>query len=176
MDRPDPVENGKQAEKLPWYALQTRSNCERLAAGVLEAKGYEPYVPVYLTRRRWSDRVVTTELPLFRGYVFCRFDHRSRLPIVTTPGVASVVGFGNEPASIPETEIDYIRIILSSGLASQPCPFLREGQRVRITQGSLKNVEGILVRKKADWRLVVSVTMLQRSVAVEVDHNWIAGL
>jgi transcription antitermination factor NusG len=92
---------------------------------------------------------------------------------MTTPGVASVVGFGNEPAPIAETEIEYIRIILESGLASEPCPFLREGQRVRITQGSLKDVEGILIRKKADWRLIVSVTMLQRSVAVEVDHKWI---
>lgn len=165
-----------QPNRLPWFAVRTRSNQERVAAQVLEGKGYEHYLPVYRSRRRWSDRVVTTEIPLFPGYVFCRFDPKNRLPVVTTPGVVSVIGFGSEPAPIPDTEIEAIQTVLSSGLAAEPCPFLREGQRVRIEKGSLKDLEGILIKKKSDWRLVVSVTMLQRSVSVEVDREWVTSL
>jgi transcription antitermination factor NusG len=159
--------------KFPWYGVRTRSNQERITASVLNSKGYEQYLPLYRTRRRWSDRVVTMELPLFPGYVFCRFDHNQRLPIVTTPGVVSVIGFGNDPAPIPDPEIEAIERVLQSGLAAEPYPFLHEGQRVRINYGSLKDVEGILVKKKSDWRLVVSVSMLQRSVSVEIDRAWI---
>jgi transcription antitermination factor NusG len=142
----------------------------------LQAKGYESYVPVYQTRRRWSDRTVLADAPLFSSYVFCRFDYSNRLPVMITPGVASIVGFGSDPAPIPDAEIEAVQAVLRSGLASEPCPFLREGQRIRITQGALKDVEGILVRKKSDWRLIVSVTMLQRSVSVEVDHAYIAAV
>lgn len=161
---------------LPWYGIRTKSNCENVAATVLEAKGYESYLPSYRVRRRWSDRTVETTLPLFPGYVFCRFDARHRLPIVTTPGVASIVGFGNEPAPIAEAEIHAVQLILQSGLAAEPSPFLREGQRVRIKRGALTGVEGILLKKKSEWRMVVSVTMLQRSISVEVDREWVAAL
>jgi len=157
--------------KFPWYGVRTRSNHERIAAAILEGKGYEHYLPLYRTRRRWSDRVVTIDLPLFPGYVFCRFDPRRRVPIVSTPGVIGIVGFGNEPAPIPDIEIEAIDQILRSGLLTEPHPFLREGQRVRVTQGALKNMEGILAKRKSDYRLVVSVNMLQRSVAVEIDQD-----
>ncbi len=159
--------------KFPWYGVRTRSNQERIAASALQRKGYEQYVPLYRCRRRWSDRIVTADVPLFPGYVFCRFDHTQRLPIVTTPGVVSIIGFGNDPAPIPESEIQAIETLLKSGLAAGPHPFLHEGQRVRINYGSLKDIEGILVKKKSDWRLVVSVNMLQRSVCVEIDRAWI---
>ncbi len=162
--------------KFPWYAVRTRSNQERTAATVLKGKGYEEYVPVYRTRRRWSDRVVDAELPLFPGYVFCRFDHKQRLPIMTTPGVVSIVGFGNDPAPVSDDEIQAVHAVLRSGEAPEPHPFLREGQRIRVTYGSLKDVEGILVKKKSDWRLVVSVTMLQRSVSVEIDRDCVSTL
>jgi transcriptional antiterminator RfaH len=157
--------------EFPWYGVRTRSNCERIVSTGLQNKGFGAYLPVYHSRRRWSDRVVDSQLPLFPGYVFCRFDASKRLPVVSTPGVVSVIGFGNDPAPIPDHEIQAIETILKSGLATEPCPFLREGQRVRVTHGSLKDVEGILVKKKADWRLVVSVTMLQRSVSVELDGD-----
>jgi transcription elongation factor/antiterminator RfaH len=160
----------------PWYGIRTKSNHERLAATVLESKGYEQYLPVYRSRRRWSDRVVEKDRPLFPGYVFCRFDARKSLPIVSTPGVVSVVGFGNEPAPIADAEIEAVQILLQSGLASEPCPFLHEGQRIRVKRGSLEGLEGILLKKKTDWRMVVSVTMLQRSVAVEIDHEWIDSI
>ncbi len=158
---------------LPWFALRTRSNFEKVAAVALENKGLLPYLPTYKSRRRWSDRVVVADTPLFQGYVFCRFDPLNRLPVLTTTGVISIVGCGTEPASIDDREIDAIDAILRSGLATEPCPFLREGQKVRVRRGALIGVEGILTKKKSDFRLVISVTMLQRSIAVEIDREWI---
>ena len=160
----------------PWYAVRTRSNHEKLTTAVLAGKGYEHYCPTYRVRRRWSDRVVVTELPIFSGYVFCRFDVKQRLPILTTPGVVSVVGFGLEPAPIDDSEIAAIQTVLESGLTAEPCPFLKEGQRIRVKHGALEGLEGILLKKKSEWRMVISVTMLQRSLAVELDREWIASV
>jgi transcription antitermination factor NusG len=153
----------------PWYGIRTRFNQEKIATAVLTDKGYEPFLPVYHVRRRWSDRVVTTERPLFPGYVFCRFDYNHRAPIVTANSVVSVVGFGSQPTPIPDEEINAVRIIVESGIAAEPAPFLREGQRIRVTHGPLKSVEGSLVRKKSMWSLVVGVEILQRCVSVEID-------
>jgi transcription antitermination factor NusG len=161
---------------LPWFALRTRSNFERMTATALENKGMLPYLPTYRNKRRWSDRVVVCDTPLFQGYVFCRFDPLHRLPVLTTTGVISIVGCGTEPAPIDDREIAAIEAILRSGLATEPCPFLREGQRVRVRRGSLSGVEGILTKKKSDFRLVISVTMLQRSISVEIDREWIQVL
>ena len=137
-------------------------------------KGYECFLPVYRQRKRWSDRTVTTEAPLFPGYVFCRFDYWRRLPIMTTLGVVSIVGFGSDPAPIPDHEIQAIEKVLTAGFAAEPHPFLRIGQRIRITHGALRGVEGVLLRKKSEWRLVVSVNMLQRSVSVEIDPGCVS--
>ena len=164
-----------EAEYLPWYALHTCPNHEKTASMILRAKGYEPYLPTYKARRRWSDRIVETLPPLFPGYLFCRFNARLRSPIITTPGVVSVLGFGSEPAPIPEVEIAAIETVLRSGLLAERYPFLHTGQRVRITHGSLEGLEGLLLKKKSDW-LVVSVTMLQRSLSVEIDGEWIAAV
>jgi transcription antitermination factor NusG len=159
--------------QLPWFAVRTRSNFEKIASVAMENKGLTPYLPTYRDRRRWSDRVVVSDMPLFRGYVFCRFDPLNRLPVLTTVGVISIVGCGTEPAPIDEAEIEAIQRILCSGLATEPCPFLKEGQTVRVTHGSLAGVEGILTKKKSDFRLVISVTMLQRSISVEIDRECI---
>ena len=175
-ERTTPVPIDPATRSLPWYGIRTKSNHEKLAAGVLQSKGYEQYLPVYRSRRRWSDRVVESDQPLFPGYVFCRFDAKKRLPIVSTPGVVSVVGFGAEPAPISDSEIEAVQTVLHSGLAAEPCPFLREGQRIRVNRGSLEGLEGILLKKKTDWRMVVSVTMLQRSVSVEIDREWITTI
>ena len=176
LDRNTYAPSRASVPRLPWYGIRTKSNHERVAAAVLQNKGYEHYLPVYRRRQRWSDRIVETDRPLFPGYVFCRFDARKRFPIVSTPGVVSVVGFGNEPAPISDSEIDAVRAVLRSGLAAEPCPFLREGQRIRVRRGSLEGLEGILLKKKSDWRIVVSVAMLQRSVAVEIDREWITTI
>ena len=155
----------------PWYAIRTRSNYEKKTAAALAGKGYDPYLPIYRTRRRLSDRVIVTELPVFPGYVFCRFDVLKRLPILTTLGVVSLVGFGNEPVVINDSEIEAIQTVLASGLNAGPHPFLREGQRIRVKRGALEGLEGILLKQKTEWRLVISVEMLQRSIAVEVDSE-----
>jgi transcription antitermination factor NusG len=158
---------------LPWFGIRTRSNQEKMAASGLESKGFEHYLPTYRSRRRWSDRIVESDQPLFSGYVFCRFNPQQRLPIVTTPGVVSIIGFGKEPAPIADSEIEAVQTVLRSGLAAEPCPFLREGQRVRVKRGALEGVEGILLRKKSEWRMIVSISMLQRSLAVEIDRDCI---
>jgi transcription antitermination factor NusG len=170
---PQPVVIPDAEAQLPWFAIRTRSNFEKIASVALENKGLTPYLPTYRDRRRWSDRVVVSDTPLFRGYVFCRFNPLHRLPVLTTVGVISIVGCGSEPAPINDAEIDAIQLILQSGLATEPCPFLREGQTVRVTRGVLAGVEGILTKKKSDFRLVLSVTMLQRSISVEIDREWV---
>lgn len=160
----------KPVGQLPWYGIRTRSNHERVAAIVLQGKGYEPYLPVYSIRRRQVGKaLVESQLPLFPGYVFCRFDAKKRLPILMTTGVISVVGIGKEPAAIPDEEIEAVQAVLRAGLTAEPCAFLREGQRVRVTDGSLAGVEGFLVKKKNECRMVISVTMLQRSISVEIE-------
>ncbi len=171
-----PISFADKGFKYPWFALRTRSNFESLAKTALAHKGYEPYLPTYRSRRKWSDRVVVSDAPLFKGYVFCRFNPKDRMPVLSAHGVTGVVSYGQEPAAIDEEEILAVQTVLQSGLATEPCPFLREGQRVRILHGSLTGLEGILMKKKADFRLVLSVSMLQRAVSVEIDSDWIMGI
>jgi transcription antitermination factor NusG len=154
----------------PWYAIRVRSNFELMAAAGLRGKGYEPFVPMYRARRRWSDRVKHVELPLFPGYVFCRFDVTQRLPILTAPGVVAIVSIGRDPVSLDESEIAAIHTVIASGLPAVPWPYLAIGNRVLIEDGPLEGVEGVVTTIKKQQRLLVSVTMLQRSVAVEVDR------
>ncbi len=166
----------EESSQQHWYGIRTKPNHESVAATALEGKGYEPYAPSWRSRRRWSDRVVESKMPLFTGYVFCRFDATRRLPILTTPGVVSIVGFGTGPTPIPEDEIEAVKRILRSGLTAEPCPFLQKGQRIRVSRGALEGLEGILLKKKSDWRMLVSVSMLQRSVSVEIDRDWICEI
>lgn len=161
---------------LPWYGIRTKSNQEKIAASVLAAKGFEQYLPTYRARRRWSDRVVETSLPLFPGYVFCRFAASRKVEILTTPGVASVVSFAGLPAPISDSEISAIQTLIESGSAIEPHPYLKEGQPVRVVRGPLEGAEGILVKKRDHWRMLVSISLLQRSVAVEVDRESLAEL
>ena len=156
-----------------WYAIRVRSRFERVAAAALAGKGYEEFLPLRRSSRHWSDRSKELDLPLFPGYVFCRFDATGRLlPILTTPGVISIVGAGKTPAPIDDAEIAAIRTILGSGLAPEPWPFLDVGSRVSIVGGPLAGVEGIIVNTEKVYRLIVSVSLLQRAVAVEIDRNW----
>jgi len=159
-------------DNLSWYALQIRSKLGSLASATLCGKGYEAYLPLYRCGRRWSDRVKQLDLPLFPGYLFCRFDVCDRLPILTTPGVISVVGAGKTPVPVDEEEIEAIRAVLRSGLVAQPWPFLQVGSKVYIERGPLAGVEGIITNTRKVYRLVVSVNLLQRSVAVEIDREW----
>jgi transcription antitermination factor NusG len=160
----------------PWYGLRTKSKFEKASVASLAHKGYHSYLPCYRQRRRWTDRVTEIETPLFPGYVFCRFDVFNRLPILTTPGVVSIVGIGKLPLAIPNEEIAAVERLLKSELFAEPWPFLREGQRVVFEKGPLLGLEGIVVKKKNDWRIVVSVTLLQRSVAAEIDREWVRAI
>lgn len=152
-----------------WFALHVRSRFEATVAAHLDGKGYEFFLPMYVEKRHWSDRVKEIELPLFPGYVFCRFDPQARLPILVTPGVIGVVGMGKTPIPILEEEIASIQAVVKSGLPSQPCPYLQIGERVRIESGPLQGLMGILEEIKGRHRLILAVTLLQRSVAVEID-------
>jgi transcription antitermination factor NusG len=161
------------ASGFPWFALQTRSRYENFVANHLRGNGYELFWPVYKCWRHWSDRIKEFELPLFPGYVFCRFNPLDRLPILVTPGVVRVVGVGKKPVPVDDAEITAIRTVVQSGLPRRPWPFLQVGQRVKVEQGPLSGIEGILMAFRGCHRLVLSVTLLQRSVAVEVDGAWV---
>ena len=141
-------------DNLSWYALQIRSKLGSLASATLCGKGYEAYLPSYRCQRRWSDRVKELDRPLFPGYLFCRFDVRNRLPILTTPGVISVVGAGKTPVPVDEEEIEAIRAILRSGLVAQPWPFLQVGSKVYIERGPLTGLEGIITNTDKVYRLI----------------------
>ena len=158
---------------LLWYALQVRPRFEKVVASTLVSKGYEGFLPLYSQRSRWSDRIKEIHLPLFPGYLFCRFNVNQRLPIVVTPGVVRVVGVGGTPFPVEEQEIQALQAIVLSKLQAEPWSYLNIGQKVRIELGSLAGVEGILTGVKGASKLVVSVSLLKRSVAVEIDESWV---
>ncbi len=126
-----------------WFAVRVRPQRERRIVEAFRHKGYEPFLPLYRSRRAWSDRLKDVELPLFPGYVFCRFEAGLRLPILTTPGVVYVVGVGGVPAPIDDREVATLRTVVRSGLYAEPWRFLRSGQRVEIIEGPLCGLEGI---------------------------------
>jgi len=159
-----------------WFAVQTRLRYEHFAAVHLRSKGYDLFLPVYSCRRRWADRIKEVELPLFPGYLFCRFDLLNRLPILVTPGVIQVIGNGKNPIPVDDAEIAAIQAVVQSELPRQPWPFLQLGQKVRIACGPLSGLEGILQNQKGNHRLVLSVSLLRRSVAVEVDSAWVSPI
>jgi len=163
-----------QVNGLRWYAIQTKTRLEKVAAGLLQNKGYEVFLPLYKVRRQWSDRIKVLEQALFPGYLFSRWAEGERtLPILTTPYVRGIVGICGTPVPVPEEEIRAVRAIVESRLPAMPWPYLEAGQRVRITYGPLEGVEGLLLNIKKQHRLIVSVEMLKRSVCVEIDSAWV---
>jgi transcription antitermination factor NusG len=154
-----------------WYALHVRTRFEKVVARNLQGKGYEEFLPLYRRVNRWSDRVKEIELPLFPGYVFCRFNPHDRLPILTIPGVNAVVGIGKNLMAVDESELDAVRAVLKSEAYCEPWPYLEIGQRVQVEYGPLAGTQGIVTMVKNTYRLVISVNMLQRSVAVEIDRD-----
>lgn len=153
----------------PWWAVYARHQHEKTAADMMMTKGLEVFLPLYTSVRRWKDRRKMLSLPLFPGYVFVRGTPGRRLQVLTTPGVHMILSQGDQAATIPEEEIEAIRRTLEGNSRVEPHPFLKCGQRVRVKCGSLSGIEGILVRKKSVFRLVLSVQMLAQSVAVEID-------
>jgi transcription antitermination factor NusG len=158
-----------RTDKGPWCAVYTRHQHEKSVSEVLEAKGFEVFLPLYNSTRRWKDRRKVLSLPLFPCYVFVRGAIERRLPVLSTPGVHMIINRGEKVATVPEQEIEAIRRTVEAQLRFQPHPFLHCGDRVRVVRGSLEGVEGILTRKKNLYRLVLSVEMLAQSVSVEID-------
>lgn len=160
-------------QTLPWYAIHVRSHYEHLVSAGLRGRGYEDFLPLYRSQRNWSDRRKELDLPLFPGYVFCRLNVDHRQPVISVPGVVSILGLGRTPVSVPEEELAAVRRVIQAGVMAVPWPFLRTGERVLIERGPLVGVEGTLVEIKTRLRLVLSIELLQRSVAAEVDRAWI---
>jgi transcription antitermination factor NusG len=159
-----------------WFVATVRPRHEATAARGLEMRGIEPFFPTYQVHR---DKVGARRIlrqPLFAGYVFCRFAREQRSAVLKTPGITSIVGFGGVAVPVPDPEIERVRILAESGLAVRPWPFVDCGDAVRIEDGPLRGVEGIVVGFKDDCRLVVRVTMLRRAVAVSIDRGAIARL
>ena len=159
-----------------WFALHVRPRSEKAIATAVQQKGFEEFLPLYECRRAWSDRTKWVKLPLFPGYLFCRLNPHDRLSLLTIPGVLHIVTAGNIPVVIDESEIMAIRMVTASGLQVEPFPFLKIGERIRLEHGPLAGLEGHLVEVRNQSRLVVSVSVLKRSVAVEVAREWVAPL
>ena len=157
-----------------WFGVRVRSHFEQIASAAMRARGIEEFVPIVRVRRRWSDRIKELDVPLFPGYVFCRFDMERRTPVMSCPGVVNVISFDGRPAPIPDEEIQSVRALIDSSLGVQPHPFLASGEKVRIDYGPLAGVEGMVVEMKKRFRLVVSVNLLQRSISVEIDRAWVS--
>src|ERR1700688_812982 len=151
-----------------WYAAYTSANHEKRVTEQLTRRSVEHFLPLYPTVRRWKDRRVQLQLPLFPGYVFVRLALRDRLQVLQVPGVANLVGFSGTPAALPQEEIDALRTSLLNGVRAEPHPYLTVGRRVRVNSGPLVGMEGILIGKKNQARLVISLDLIPRSVAVEV--------
>lgn len=165
-----------QEMNLHWYAVRVRSQHEDMVTRHLRVRGLEAFLPLYRSQHRWSDRFKEVELPLFPGYVFCQFDAENRLPVLTVPGVVQLIGVGKKPLPIDESEIVAIQSAAKSGFPTQPCPFLKIGQKVKIEHGPLCGMEGILIGHRGHQRLVLSITLLQRSVAVEINSGGVRPL
>ena len=157
-----------------WFALLVKPRHEKAVAAALRSKHFEEFLPLRSVRRKWSDRFKVVEVPLLAGYAFCRFEPCDKVRILRTPGVRKVVGWGATPVPVEETEIQALQTVMQAGLPAAPCPFLRTGQSIRLDCGPLSGLSGLLLQSRGRSRLVVSVTLLQRSVAVEVEQAWIS--
>jgi len=170
------LEESSDSVSYRWFALRVKSRAEKTVSTIARHKGFEEFLPLYTSRRRWSDRFQSVELPLFPGYVFCRLNPEFRLPLLTIPGVMSFVGIGRVPAPIDDAEIAAIQTAMGSGLLVEPYPFLEAGQRVLLEEGPLAGLEGFLVEVRKQQRVAVSVSLLKRSIAVEIDRHWVRPL
>jgi transcription antitermination factor NusG len=159
-----------------WFAVQVRARWEHSTSTLLSGKGYQTLLPTYPAERRWGGRVRSMQAPLFPGYVFCRFDVCKRLPVLITPGVIALVSRGRIPVPVEAGEMAALETLVASGLPAEPWPYLEVGQRVRIEDQALQGMEGILLGFKGHRRIVVSIALLRRSVALEIDRARITPL
>src|ERR1700682_5623084 len=165
---------GISNEQWPQFASLFRATRKKRWSFVLKNAGYECFLPASKYSRCWSDRIKEVEVPLFPGYLFCRMNPHNRLPVLMTPGVIQIVGVGKTPIPVEEEEIAAIQRAGKSGLSTMPWPYLQVGHMVRIEEGPLQGLTGIVLKIKSGLKLVLSVNLLQRSVAVEIDGSWIS--
>jgi transcription antitermination factor NusG len=153
-----------------WYAAYTSANHEKRVAEQLRVRLVEHFLPLYESVRRWKDRRVTLQMPLFPGYVFVRMALRDGLQVRQVPGVAHLVGFDGSPAALPDEEILALRASFRGELRAEPHPYLSVGRRVQVSRGPMAGMQGILLQRKGKLRVVISIALIRRSVAVEMDE------
>jgi len=153
-----------------WYALYTAPRHEKRLAQQIQQRSISCFLPLYRSLRRWKDRRKALDLALFPGYIFVRIGLQSRLQVLQLPGAVRIVTFNGQPAALPDNEIEALRNRLASSAKIEPHPYLRAGRRVRVRQGPMAGLEGIVVRRKDCCRIVFSIDLIQRSIAVEVDE------
>lgn len=159
-----------------WYAAYTNARHEKVVARQLEERRIETFLPLYRSWRRWKDRRKQVELALFPSYVFVRIGAQEKLRVLQVSGVVHIVSFNGQLAALPEHEIDVLRNGLENQVYAEPHPYLRVGRKVRVVRGPMEGTEGILVRKKDKYRVVLSIDVLMRSVAVEIDGSDLQAL
>ena len=157
-----------------WYALAVKPRHEKSVHRMLEIKQQETFLPLYERNHRYARREKVFHLPWFPGYVFCRFSLKMCRPVITTPGVIRVLGPGGEPTAIDDSEINSMKLAVKAQTPIEPWPFLQTGERIRITEGALAGMEGTLIQVKHEPRIVLSVSLLQRSVLLEIDREMVA--
>ena len=160
-----------EASEHPWFAIHVKSNHEKAVCSHLSMKGFEVFLPVCRTRNRWADRYKIVETPLFRGYVFARLDPARPNAIFSTPGVLKIVGTGRYPLPVEEGEITAIRRAVDANLQLRECDFFTRGQHATVIGGTLNGLEGTVVKLRQKTRLILSISLLQRSIALEIDEN-----
>jgi transcription antitermination factor NusG len=166
----------EQSNAQPWYALAVKHQHENAVTNGLRESGFEALLPVYKSTRKWSDRTKQIDAPVFPGYVFAHFPYDDRVRVLRIPAVRSIVSFNGKPAVLAPGELTDIRAAVESKLPLRPWPFLKQGDRVRIERGPLKGLEATLIQEKDCLRLVISVEILQRAVAVEISPDMIVPL
>ena len=152
-----------------WYALHTRSRHEKVARDQLSAKGITNLLPLWRKRSVWKDRVKIIEEPLFRGYMFGYFPLKQKIDVLQSIGVVRIVGLNGQPIPVPEEQINAVQTMVEKRMQYDPHPFLQEGMRVRVKHGILAGAEGVLTAKRQHYRLVISIDLIQQSVAVDID-------
>lgn len=162
--------------KSPWFAIRVRPNFEKTAAAGLAARGFEQFFPSYKQSRKWSDRTKVSEFPLFPGYIFCRLDAENRLPVLSTPGVLGILSCGSTLQALTEDEIEAVRRVVAGNIPAEPWPYLAKGCRARVTHGVLAGVEGIVIDERSRCRLILQISLLQRSVSVQIDREFITPI
>lgn len=167
--------DGEVDIELPHYAIQVRYQYERVVEESLKLRGLSPFLPLFKQRRKWSDRVMEVDTPLFPGYIFCPFDLKNRVPVLSSPGVVGIVGAGKRPLAVDCAELAAVRAMTLRGIDVQPCSAV-PGQKIRIGSGPLKGLEGALLEVRGKHRLVVRISILNRSISAIIDGSEVSPI